>query len=149
MGVFDFLKKGKKKEFPAFPKLPHRIPQLPKYESPLKEFRAPIEPPTQPIVKTPIPIRLPPIREPLIREPFREEPPIPRSPQPIYIKLSKYKLAVAKIKEINLKLQEAEKTLSELTEIKVREDAEIAKWQQEIASIKGKLMEVDKNLFEA
>ena len=144
MGLFGFLKKEQRKEFPAFPKLP----QLPKYESPLKEFKP--EPLEEPVS---IPIRKTPVFRPFpsFEQSFREEMPVSREAprEPIYVKLSKYREAVKLIKDINARLQEAEKILSQLTDIKEKENTEIEKWQEEITSIKNKLMEVDKNLFEA
>jgi len=152
--VFGFGKKKKEKEFPEFPKLPPKMPESPRYESPIREMEEPEEMPQEPIpIRKPIFEALPPMREPIV-EPIREEmreSVFPETPtrQPVYIKLSKYKSAVKSIKEIHAKLQEAEKTLAQILEIKAKEDAEIEKWREEITSIKNRLMEVDKDLFEA
>lgn len=142
MAVFDFLKK--KKEFPEFPRLPAKTPRIPTYESPLKEFKTPEEftfPERKPVFELP-----PVVREEIPRV-VREE--IPREKQPIFVKLAKYREAVRLVKEINDKLQESEKILSHLLEIEAKEDAEIEKWKEELSSIKTKLMEIDRNLFEA
>lgn len=149
MALFGILKK-KKKEFPEFPKLPTKMPELPKYESPIKEIPEEPEPLRIPIRK---PIFAPLPRLPEVREEPREEistlPPMREAPtEPVYVKLSKYKAAVKLIKEINARLLEAERTLANLTEVKNKESAEIRRWQEELNSIKTKLMEVDKNLFE-
>lgn len=138
MAVFDFLKK--KKEFPEFPRISPKIPRIPTYESPLKEFKsAPQEEFTFPERK-PI-FELPPV--------VREEIPRMQEKQHIFVKLTKYREAVRLVKEINDKLQESEKILSHLLEIEAKEDAEIEKWKEELSSIKTKLMEIDRNLFEA
>lgn len=147
MGLFKFLKK-EKKEMPKFPRLPARLPQLPRYESPLKEIGPRI--PEKVLEPFKIPVRVPTLKPAT----FPSKPPAPEEPEravkePVYVKLSKYRQAVKLIKEINTKLAESEKILAQLTDIKNKQDAEIAKWQEEITSIKNKLMEVDKNLFEA
>jgi len=154
--VFGFGKKKKDREFPEFPRLPPKMPEGPRYESPIQNMEEQEEIPQEPIripVRKPIFESLSPIREPFM-EPLREE--MQASVfqetsvrQPVYIKLSKYKAAVKSIRDIHLKLQEAEKILAQIIEIKAKEDEEIEKWREDITSIKNRLMEVDKNLFEA
>lgn len=144
MAVFDFLKK--KKEFPEFPRLPAKTPRIPTYESPLKEFKTPEEfafPERKPVFE------LPPVAREEIPRVAREEIPRMQEKQPIFVKLTKYREAVRLVKDINDKLQESEKILSRLLEIEAKEDAEIEKWKEELSSIKTKLMEIDRNLFEA
>ncbi len=145
MGLFS-----KKKKVPEFPKLPEK-PSFPEYRSQVptpESFRVKI-PEIEP-EELNIPMRRPemPRQRPIY--PREIAPAIPSSPgpQPLFVKIDKYKAAISSLNEIKQKLSEAENTLAKLNAIKIRESDEIARWESEITTIKDRLMAIDRNLFE-
>ena len=74
--------------------------------------------------------------------------PTATGPQPLFVKIDRYKAAINALTEIKQKLAEAESTLTRLNAIKVRESDEIARWEAEMETIKERLMTIDKQLFE-
>lgn len=147
MGLFF---KKKKKEVPEFPRLPER-PSLP-------EYKAQVPPTPETLrIKLPeikpeeveIPIRRPEMPRPQPVPPRELAPTIqPAGPQPLFVKIDRYKAALQALSEIKTNLTEAESTLAKLNVIKLRESDELARWESEISVIKEKLMAIDKQLFE-
>ena len=66
----------------------------------------------------------------------------------IFVKVDKYKEAIDTLEIIKEKLKTAQAVLSELKELKRKEEAELEEWQNSINDIKEKLTLVDNNLFE-
>ena len=153
MGLFS---KKQKKELPQFPRLPEK-PSLPEYKPQIptpESFRKhlPELKPEERQENFGIPIRRPemPRPTPAPIQPRELEPKIPGAvgPQPLFVKIDKYRAAINALNEIKQKLAEAEDTLTKLNAIKLRESDEIARWETEIRNIKEKLIAIDKNLFE-
>ena len=151
MGLFF-----KKKKLPGFPKLPEK-PSFP-------EYRPQVPRPEQFRIKIPelrpeelekqkrldIPVRRPEMPRPRPVPPRELAPILPSStgPQPLFVKIDRYKAAIKALNEIKERIAEAETTLVKLNAIKLRESDEIARWESEISNIKEKLLTIDKQLFE-
>ncbi|MEK6934583.1 MAG: hypothetical protein AABW46_01765 [Nanoarchaeota archaeon] len=91
----------------------------------------------------------PPTRRPLFKEPFQSYSMSQVSgSQPIFVKIEQYKAALKTLDDLKTKISEAEGLLIDLNQLKSQEDKELAQWQRQIAEIKNKLLDVDKNLFE-
>ncbi len=144
MGLFS---KKKKQELPQFPRLPEK-PSFPEYKQQMPS--RPRLPEIEPEDNFQIPIRRPDMPRPMPVPPRELAPTIPSSPgpQPLFVKIDRYKAAINALNEIKTKLSEAEATLSKLNAIKIREADEIARWENEISVIKERLMVIDKQLFE-
>jgi len=68
--------------------------------------------------------------------------------QTLFVKMERYKDALAKMDHIKEKITEAEKILKKLDEIKRQEDEELSRWHQDLEIIKNKILAVDKGIFE-
>lgn len=150
MGLFS-----KKKKLPEFPKLPEK-PSFPEYKQHLPPMpkqpakQLPRLPPLQPEEEFNMPIRRPIMPRPRPIPPQEIAPIVerPSGPQPLFVKIDRYKAAINALSDIKQKLSEAEATLTKLNAIKLREGEEISRWEQEIVIIKEKLMAIDRELFE-
>ena len=67
--------------------------------------------------------------------------------EPIYIRLDKFQTTQQAFYEIKNKIDEIEKTLVKLKEIKEREDKELEEWEKETQLIKARLNAIDTHLF--
>jgi hypothetical protein len=67
--------------------------------------------------------------------------------EPVFVRVDKYKNAIDKLQDIKQKLMEIDKLLSDVKEIKSKEDFEINEWNKEIQSAKSKIDMIDKMLF--
>jgi len=117
-----------------FPKREKKLPELP----PLP----PLEEPGFPRYESRMPKlpKLPPLRtEPEIHQ---------NTEEPIFVKIDKYKNAVNSLSNITSTLKEAEASMRKLNELKELEDREMTHWHETIESIKDKLLNIDKKLFE-
>jgi hypothetical protein len=159
-----FKKKEAKKELPEMPMLPEMpsFPELPKEkEEPLLR-PLPSFPPMIPIVPKPFPqmeqIRVP-VR-PMVQEISEEretrmpEMPAPmrmpemiRREEPIFVKIDKYREALADLEMIKRKLHETSSLLEKIKETRSREEEELNIWIEEINVIKEKISLIDKKLF--
>ncbi len=153
-----FSKKGEE----AKPELPPlKFPEFPKEEAKVPSYEAGISPAEAASLKEAIQPRLEiPIRKPMMR-PTAQRPPVEESSyeepeekgiqkrgQTLFVKIERYKEAVAKMEHIKEKIVEAEKILSNLDEMKRQEDEELIRWHQDLETIKNKILSVDKSLFE-
>ena len=68
--------------------------------------------------------------------------------QTLFVRIERYKEAVANMEHIKDKIIEAEKILGKLDELKRKEDEELTRWHQDLETIKTKILSVDKSLFE-
>ncbi|MDP2906936.1 MAG: hypothetical protein Q8O03_03260 [Nanoarchaeota archaeon] len=157
-----FSKKGEdaKPELPPlkFPEFPKEEPKVPSYEggiSPaeaasLKEaiqprLEIPIRKPIMRHAATPMMERQP-VEERSYEEPEERE--TQKRGQTLFVKIERYKEAVAKMEHIKEKITEAEKVLSKLDEMKRQEDEELMRWHEDLETIKTKILSVDRSLFE-
>ncbi|MFZ5955734.1 MAG: hypothetical protein ACOYT4_04885 [Nanoarchaeota archaeon] len=67
--------------------------------------------------------------------------------EPIFVRMDKFSLAKKNFEEINKKVKEIENVLKKVKELKIKEDAEILEWTEDIEKIKSRLSEVDSNIF--
>ena len=68
--------------------------------------------------------------------------------EPIYIRLDKFQTTHESLLDIKMKMEEIEKTIIKIKEVKEREDKEIEEWEQELQLVKARLESIDTNLFE-
>jgi hypothetical protein len=103
------------------------------------DFETKIKPKQKPLSSRPIQI-------PRKNESFVAKIPTTRT-EPLFIRVDKYKGAVDKIQDIKQKLIEIEKLLSDIKEVKNKEEFELEAWDKEIQEAKAKIDVVDKLLF--
>lgn len=68
-------------------------------------------------------------------------------PRQIFVKIDNFKQAVELFDDIKLKVAEIEGLMSEIKEVKKREEYELDEWKNEVQILKKKLEEIDRNLF--
>ena len=66
---------------------------------------------------------------------------------PIFVKIDEYKDILDTVNLVKGKIREAKELLTELHEIRIREDKEIDQWKANIEEVERKMMFVDKTLF--
>jgi hypothetical protein len=66
---------------------------------------------------------------------------------PIFVKLEKYESALSTFSEIKLRIGEIDSLLNDIKEVKRKEEAELEEWQNEIETIKARLDQIDKEIF--
>ncbi|MBU2589952.1 MAG: hypothetical protein KKA65_05015 [Nanoarchaeota archaeon] len=74
--------------------------------------------------------------------------PIQDEEKPLFVKIDKYREVISTMNQIKSKLKDADEILAELNKIKQQEDNEIETWHSDLETIKGKLMAIDRALFE-
>lgn len=67
---------------------------------------------------------------------------------PVFIKIDEYKDIREIIDLLKLKIEQAQKTLEKVSELKQKEDSELASWQSGLAEIEKRLRDIDNNLYE-
>ncbi len=68
---------------------------------------------------------------------------------PVYVKIKDYKEVLDVLDLAKHKIQEIKATLSQINELKNREDFELRKWAENISQIDAKLKSLDADLFRA
>ncbi|MBT4165416.1 hypothetical protein HOE04_00065 [archaeon] len=68
--------------------------------------------------------------------------------EPIYVRLDKFQTTVGAFQEIKTKVEDIEKLLTKIKEIKEKEERELIEWENEIQIIKSRIESVDKNIFD-
>jgi len=119
------------------------MPQLPRYESAINDIKSEVERP-----QIELPMRRPMLMERNIVVPQRIPSPVMHEEKSVFVKIENYKDALKDIEEIRHKISNVESVLRELEVLKSREDRELERWNTDIKSIKDKLLEIDKKLFE-
>ncbi|MFH1823265.1 MAG: hypothetical protein ABH817_00925 [archaeon] len=76
-----------------------------------------------------------------------EEHPKP-SKKEIYVKIDNFKNVLSDLDTIAKNMDEMDSIISELKDLKTKEDEEIGSWEQEIHDLKNRLMSIHKNLSE-
>lgn len=67
--------------------------------------------------------------------------------EPIFIKIDKYREALANFELIKKRLQETSSLLDKIKDTRKREEEELNSWAQEMESIKLKVSAIDKKMF--
>ncbi|MBS3072794.1 hypothetical protein J4477_03100 [Candidatus Pacearchaeota archaeon] len=67
--------------------------------------------------------------------------------EPIFVKLEKYEGALSTFNEIRLRIGEIDSMLKDIREVKKREETELEEWENEIETIKARLDQIDKEMF--
>ncbi len=151
----DFQKLPFDKDLPPLPPATEmsRLPDIPSYDSELPDLDVIKKEVTRPSISKPLNI---PKRNKSVK-PLTTAAPVIAAPEKIekslesghvFVEIDRYKDAVNRIDSIREKLRKADQILDELTRLKQEEDRELNSWRSEIDSIKEKLLEVDKKLFE-
>ncbi len=66
----------------------------------------------------------------------------------VFIKIEAYKDVIDIMGLIKEKVPDIERALARITEIKAKEDAELASWKSSLESTEAKIADVNKSLFE-
>ena len=67
---------------------------------------------------------------------------------PIFVKIEGYKDVLDTINAIKMKITDAKDVLSQLSDLKAQEDAEIENWKSELEDVERKMNFIDSSLFE-
>ncbi len=146
---FKKKKKDKKQEKLPPLKFPDIPSEFPKYESNMEnehqKIKEAVIPQKPSLEDLGIPVRkqIPPIRPQTQFQPEQSA-----REKTLFIKLEQYKKAVKLLDDLKYKIDESQKILNKLKEIKDEEDAEIGSWQANLERIKEDLLEIDTKLFE-
>ena len=145
MGLFG-RKKGDKEEKPQF-KFDDISEDFPKYEPHIGSDESNIkgavsEVPFSPILPPPqnMPLNITPPRSDLNGR--------IKQGKTLFVKIDKYKDVMRALDHIKIKLEDSEKILGKLSELKEEEDKELDTWHNDLEDLKDKLLEIDKRLFE-
>ncbi len=163
MGLFSSKKKGPRgggiDTLPDLGDLPEldedSMPQFPVYEPSFGDIKsevsgAPIR--SKPRTKTlEVPMRKPVTQrhEPLATEKatFVRSGDVEQG-KPLFIKIDKYKSALANMDVLRKKITDAEKVLREIDKIRTEEERTLEKWRADLSQLKEKLLQLDEDLFE-
>lgn len=66
----------------------------------------------------------------------------------VYVKIDRFHLARKALNGAREKLKEIDETMRKIREMRLREEQELSFWEKEIGSIKSKVEDVTKNIFE-
>lgn len=86
------------------------------------------------------------ISEPMVMRAERETN-YSRAKEPIFVKIDKFKEALANFEIIKEKLLEIDDLLKKIKETKAREQEELDSWEKEVEDIKAKTQIIDERLF--
>ena len=93
--------------------------------------------------------------QPVARPPASFSPPQMQQPQtmsvedkPLFVKIGQYREAMSHLELLKQKIKEAESALAKIEDLRAKEQAEIANANSMLATIKDKLIVIDKKLFE-
>ncbi len=125
-----------RRELPALPQLPSlsQIKTLPQLES--VERTAP---------KLPMP--MPKHAMPAMPETIIPRAAMPKVREPIFVKIDKFKDAMANFELIKKRLNESSSLLEKIRETRAKEEEELNEWAEELNSVKQKISIIDKKIF--
>ena len=151
MALFKKRKDRELSELPNLPEMP-AFPELPKEEK--KEEFSKFTLPTLPSLPVSKPMDfeqiMMPVMKPMTMEISEEKDDrIARLREPIFVKIEKYRDALASLETIKKKLRETSNLLEKIKETRAKEEEELILWADEINSIKDKIEAIDKKLFNA
>lgn len=67
---------------------------------------------------------------------------------PIYVKVDKYKELTEVLRTINSKLQQVDKTIAKINELKAQEDSQIQAWNDNLTDIRSRLEKINGAFYE-
>ncbi len=139
-------------ELPELPPLPGEEEFMPEIEEPEPTKKIPEFPKIKPI-KEEIPIKpilpIPELKKPKVKaiKPVeKEEAEIPK--KEIFLKVDHYKNVLESLNVVKKKINESEKIVERLNEIKNTKDKEFEKWRTLLEDMERKFVYVDKTFFE-
>ena len=71
-----------------------------------------------------------------------------RRAEPLFIRLDTFESALSSFNEIKLRTHEIETLVRNIKEVKIKEEKELNEWEREIQTIKTRLEQIDKEIFE-
>ena len=71
-----------------------------------------------------------------------------RKSEPLFIKLDTFESALSSFNEIKLRIHEIESLLRNIKEVKMKEEKELNEWEREVQTIKARLEQIDKEIFD-
>ena len=72
----------------------------------------------------------------------------PRSGKPLFVQIDEYNRIIETVNNLKFSLQEAERILGSLKQMKEKENEELSRWDAHLNKVKDKLLMIDKRLFE-
>ena len=122
---------------PATQPKPFTPPQLP----PQQPTQQPIEHPAQTTPQPRKPLTITPTGQPPTEQSSSED-------KPIFVKIGQYRQAMSTIQMLKQKLHDTEALITQLENLRTQEQQEINTAKTNLKSVKDKLMQIDKQLFE-
>ena len=71
-----------------------------------------------------------------------------RRAEPLFIRLDTFESALSSFNEIKLRTHEIETLVRNIKEVKIKKEKELNEWEREIQTIKTRLEQIDKEIFE-
>lgn len=72
----------------------------------------------------------------------------PRTGKPLFVQIDEYNKIIETVNNLKFSLQEAERILGSLKQLKEKENEELSRWDIHLNKVKDKLLMIDKRLFE-
>ena len=72
----------------------------------------------------------------------------PMEQKPLFIRLDNFTEAFESFKRIQISIKEVEEMLIKIKEVKIKEETELTSWEKEIESVKARLSDLSRNLFD-
>lgn len=118
---------------------PQRIPNSPRTLSPSISSQRRIEPDFD--IESKRTLELPPSRMSIASQKMTKK------VEPVFVRLDKFNMTMQTFEEIKMKIEEIENVLRKTSEIKSKEEQELADWEREIQMIKSRIELIDRNVF--
>jgi hypothetical protein len=131
------------------------LPNLPPLRSPSKPFEMPeVEEESQSFPEAPV-RNTPEPKAPKVKEIEEWNPPATvaevktdKKTEDVYVKLDKFHSARKALVHARDKLKELDELMKKIRETRMREEQELASWEDEINAVKSKVEDVTRNIFE-
>ncbi|MFC1685898.1 hypothetical protein ACFLZZ_02640 [Nanoarchaeota archaeon] len=163
MGLFKKKKEAKALRLPeaplTFPDLPEEeegpnmpeLPQLPQLPQLKPIGNLPTLEPQAPTMQQalPMPMGLPQLNKAPPMVPPMPQLEITRPKEPIFVKIDKFRDAMASFELVKKKLTETSSLLEKIKDTRSKEEAELQDWAEELGTIKQKISVIDKKIFGA
>jgi hypothetical protein len=135
----DFFKKKKEVRELKLPELPS-APEFPELPSESESSELP-QLPKLPVISSFEKMDRP------VNRPFAVEMGEEKRSKPVFVKIDKFKEAMANFEMVKKKLQESSSLLDKIKETRAREEEELNQWSHELNTLKEKIAMIDRKIF--
>jgi len=75
------------------------------------------------------------------------QPPIRK--EPLFVRIDKFETALKNFEDIKTKVKHIEELITEIRELRIKEDKEFQDWERDLQTIKSRMNDIDKTLFDS